>query len=176
MQKNSTVRLVLRRCALAVLFIIASLVQNSAGGILSKYNIGFFILIPLTVSTAMFEKEFAGMLYGLFAGALWDLASPVPDGVYALFFTVTGCACGLLAHFVLRNSLKSAAVLTAAVFVLFCGVSLLFNCLIKDAAGAKYYLTEFCLKSFAATFVFLPLTYYPVSFLEKRFRYGARAM
>ncbi len=171
MLKKNTLRLALRRLILAVLVIFTALIQNSAGGVFTKSDTGFFLLIPLTVSIAMFEKEFAGMFFGLLAGALWDLASPVTDGVFALFFTVTACACGLLTHYVFRNSLRGAALLTTAVFILFCGIGVIFNCLLKDPSGAEYYLKTFCLHSYFPTIVFLPVFYYPVSFTEKRLRY-----
>lgn len=170
MLKNNTVRLVFRRVILAAAIVVSALIQNSASGILAKYNTGCFLLLPLTVSVAMFEKEFAGLFYGLLAGALWDLASPATDGVYALFFTLAAFFCGLLTHFVFRNSFKSAAVLTAGVFLLFSAVSLTFICLVKDFSGVKYYATVFLPRSAAVTAVSLPLSYYAVSFAEKRLR------
>lgn len=170
MLKNNTARLVLRRIILAAAVTAAALIQNSAGGALSKYNIGVFLLIPLTVSIGMFEKEFAGMFFGIFAGALWDLCSPAADGVYALFFAFTTFLCGLLTHYVLRNSVKSAAVITAAVFAAFAAVSLIFNCLAKDPSGAEFYIKSFIPRSLAATALTLPPAYYAVSLVHKRFR------
>lgn len=167
MLKNDTVKLILRRLILAALIVITSLVQNSADGLFAKFNIGFFFLIPLTVSTAMFEKEFAGLFFGMLAGALWDLSSPVPDGVFTLFFTLAAFLCGLLTHFIFRNSFKSALVFTTAVFLLFSAVSLVFNCLLKDPSGARYYVSVFCLRSFPVTLAALPFAYYPVRFIEK---------
>ncbi len=170
MLKNNKLRLAVRYIVLILVVLFTALVQNTAGGILSKYNAGFFLLIPMSVSIAMFEKEFTGMLFGLLAGILWDVSSPVTDGVFALFFTVTAFFCGLLTHYVFRNSLKAAAVFTAAGFLLFCGVSLLFNCVFKDANGAWYYLSVFCVHSFPATLLPLPLAYYLVKTIEKHLR------
>lgn len=170
MLKNNRLRLALRHAVLVIFILTAALLQNTAGGILSQYDIGFFLLIPLSVSIAMFEKEFAGMLFGLLAGVLWDISSPVTDGVYALFFTVAAFACGLLSHYVFRNSLKAAAFFTTVVFVLFCTVSLIFNCVLKDPSGAWYYVSHFCVRSFPAVILALPLTYYPVRSIEKNLR------
>lgn len=173
MLKNNKLRLALRHILLVVIVFAATLLQNTAGGILSQYNAGCFLLIPLSVSIAMFEKEISGMFFGLLTGILWDISSPVTDGVFALFFTLTAFTCGLLTHYIFRNSLKAAAVFTTAEFVLFCGVSLIFNCILKDASGAWYYTATFCAHSFPFTLLALPFAYYIVKFTEKHLRQKA---
>lgn len=70
-----------------------------------------YLLLSLTTAIAMRERETRAAVFGLLAGALWDIASPLPDGVLALFFLVFACGASLLAHFVFRQSLLTAAVL-----------------------------------------------------------------
>lgn len=86
-----------------------------------------YFLIPLGVSVAMFEKEFSGMIFGLLAGILWDAASPLPDGTLALGFAVFAFAAGLLTRYLLRNTLLSALVLTAAASAVFSLAALLYT-------------------------------------------------
>ena len=71
------------------------------------------MLIPVTVSISLFGHETAGLFWGLISGLLWDMASPVTDGLYALIFPVIFLFTGLLSHYVLRNTCLTAAVFTA---------------------------------------------------------------
>ncbi len=94
-----------------ILFVISYIFQFL---VFPRLGIGIpvFLLIPLTTAVAMYEREFSGMLFGLLAGALWDLASPLPDGSLAFIFTVVACFTGLLLHYVLRNTLLTALLLS----------------------------------------------------------------
>ncbi|MBQ6897412.1 MAG: rod shape-determining protein MreD [Clostridia bacterium] len=71
------------------------------------------LLIPVTVAVAMHENELGAMLWGLLSGILWDMASPVTDGLYALIFSVIFLLTGLWARYLLRNTCLTAAIFTA---------------------------------------------------------------
>lgn len=116
MHTQRTKILTIRRLLLAAVVIIGALVQNGA---LSVGSIQICILLPLTVIIAMFEKEFAGILYGILAGCLWDISTTTADGMKALFLALTGCACGLLVRYIMRNNLLSALVLCGAASLVF---------------------------------------------------------
>lgn len=76
------------------------------------FGVPVFILLPLLISISMYEREFTGLLFGLFAGALWDLASPLTDGLLALFFAILAYSIGLMSRYILRNTLLCQIVLT----------------------------------------------------------------
>lgn len=128
-QKKLTTQAV-RRLIFVLITVFCHIVQFTW---LPRLNIPFpvFLLIPLLVSTSMFEREFTGMLLGLLTGALWDLASPLTDGFLALFFTVFGCICGLLSHYIMRNTLLTAMVLTTAGTFTYSAITILYHCLIN---------------------------------------------
>ena len=170
MLKKNTARLVVRRVILAAFVILTAILQNTAGTALARFNAGCFMLLSITVSISIYEKESAGMFFGLLAGALWDLASPAPDGVFALFFTAAGCLCGLLSHYVVRTSLFSAVVLTTATYIPPLLLCVIFRSFIKDPDGVHYYLTVIGPRSLAAALLLLPLSYYPVKLTEKLLR------
>ncbi len=109
-----------------VLFLISFIFQFN---FFPRLGIEFpvFLLIPLTVTVAMHEREFSGLLFGLFAGALWDIASPLPDGSLAFIFAVFACIIGLLIHYVLRNTLLSALLLSIIFNLIYCLYSHLFS-------------------------------------------------
>ncbi|MBQ9945006.1 MAG: hypothetical protein IJO68_00605 [Clostridia bacterium] len=92
----------------------------------TRFPFPVFILIPLTVAVSMFEHEFQGLFYGLLAGALWDLASPVTDGMITLLLTLAACITGLLSHYSLRCTLLSCLIFTSVISIIFSAVLLLF--------------------------------------------------
>ena len=158
---------ILRKTSLIPVIICTALIQNSAGG---ASGIGVFLLVPLSVSIAMFEHEFSGMLYGLLCGILWDLSSAIPDGIYALYFTVFACLAGLLTHYLLRNTLISAFVLNISGTLGVCILNFIFNCLAKDATDIWNTIKFFYIPSFLLTVAVIPFFYFPVRFLEKKIR------
>lgn len=158
---------ILRKTSLIPVIICTALLQNSTD---SSSGVGVFLLVPLAVSIAMFEHEFSGMLYGLLCGALWDLSSAIPDGIYALYFTVFSCVAGLLTHYILRNTLISALVLNIFGTLGVCVLNFIFNCLAKDAADIWNTIKFFYIPSFILTVITIPFIYFPVRFLERKLR------
>lgn len=154
---------VLRRCGLVLVILAAAALQNT---FFSGRMPTAFLLIPAAVSAAIYEKEFAGTFFGILCGALWDLASPVTDGVFTLIFAVCACACGLLSHYVFRNTLAAALLQTAGVTVIVLGAGLLSQ-ILRDPTAALQVLTRMTLPSAALTAAVLPLFYYPVRLIEK---------
>ena len=158
---------ILRKISIIPVIICTALLQNSSD---SSSGIGVFLLVPLTVSIAMFEHEFSGMLYGLLCGALWDLSAAIPDGIYTLYFTVFACLAGLFTHYLLRNTLISAFVLNIFGTLGVCMLNFIFNCLAKDAADIWNTVKFFYIPSFVLTVVTIPFIYFPVRFLERKIR------
>lgn len=79
----------------------------------SSFPVAVYLLIPLTVAISMFEYEFSGLIFGLLAGALWDLASPLPDGIMAFSLALAALVTGLLCHYILRNTLLSSLIINS---------------------------------------------------------------
>ncbi len=82
-------------------------------------TIPVMLIIPVSFSAAMFEKEIPGMLMGLLAGALWDTASPLPDGTLAVMFSVLCCVTSLFTRYLIRNTLLGALTVNAIASVIF---------------------------------------------------------
>lgn len=169
MQINTkeTLFLIARKISLIPIIICTALIQNTANNFSGA---GVFLLIPLSVSIAMFEHEFSGMLYGLFCGALWDLSSPVTDGIYTLYFTVFCCIAGLLTHYLLRNSFITASVLTFAGTLGFCLLNFIFNCLVKDSTNLYSTIKTFYIPSCILTVLTIPVFYFTVKYIETKLR------
>jgi len=68
------------------------------------------IIIPCTVSIAIFEKETAGAAFGVLGGLLWDLENGRTFGFNALFLMILCIAAALLIRQLFRNTIVSALI------------------------------------------------------------------
>lgn len=132
-------------------------------------DIPVFFLIPLCVAIAMSEYEFTGMLYGLLAGALWDISSPISDGIITLTFTVFALLAGLFTHYILRNTIITALVLTSSGVVIYSLINFIFNCLTRDMAPANFHSVIFYILGILLTTALTPVFYFPVKALSGKF-------
>ncbi len=98
------------------------------------------LLLPLTVSVAMFTGPAGGAAVGTAAGLLWDLTSERLFGAGALLFLLIGCTVGLLARLLLRNNWLSALLLHTGSTVLALLLDWIFFCLLPGRAGAVWLL------------------------------------
>ena len=65
-----------RRILLAVILVVTFLLQTTSGFFPAPFGIHACLLIPATVCIAMFEREFAGLFFGLAAGMMLETVSP----------------------------------------------------------------------------------------------------
>lgn len=157
---------------LTALIVITALLQNSFLPALGARHTAW-LLLALITAVAMHEPELNAAVYGILAGFLWDLTSPLPDGTIALLLTVFACACSLLARWLFRQTLLTAAVLCAAGCVA-CGLlTLLFRYLLTDASALPGVALSSFLPSLLLTAPALPVSWFLVRDIEKRA--GAKA-
>ncbi|MBQ7637389.1 MAG: hypothetical protein IJS90_00635 [Clostridia bacterium] len=157
----------LRIAALTLIFIAVSAAQNA---VCVQHKLPIVLLVPLTVCVCSFEGEFAGLFFGIAGGALYDAASPAPDGVFTLLFAVLGCASGLLMRYVLRNTALSVFLLTLAFSFMTSLTAFVFIASAGDLTEATSVFTGTYLKSAVLTVFTLPVFYFPVKFIETRLR------
>lgn len=151
----------------AALFVLTAVFQNT---FLSGLPVGLLPLAPLTVAVCTFEGEFSGLFFGILGGALYDIASPVPDGVYALLFAALGCAAGLFMHHMFRNTLLSALLMTFVFTSATVTVGFLFTVALKDPAGTVAVLRRHVLPGIFFTVLLTPVFYYPIRALDEKLR------
>lgn len=159
-----------KRAIYVVCIILFSVLQNSFLPALG-FRIPVFFLIPLCVAIAMAEYEFTGLFTGLLAGALWDLISPVSDGIITLYLTIFTCAAGLLTHYIFRNTLISAFVLTSGGTVLFSLISIIFNCLTRNISAFGFSTAFFYIAAIILTTALTPAFYFPVKVLSYKYNH-----
>ena len=117
----------------------------------------------------MFEKEFAGIFYGILAGSLWDISTTTADGMKALFLALTGCICGLLVRYIMRNNLLSALVLCGAAIIVF-NIAHWAVYVIPNTQGMLRALFLFYLPQSLLTVIAVIPLYFLLRTLEKKFK------
>jgi len=94
----------LRRALLGALVFLTAMAQNVPllPGI---YGVRALPLLPLVIAIAVLDQALPGVLFGAFAGLLWDISAPA--GVpHSLYLTCAAFVCAMLMRYVLvRNRL-----------------------------------------------------------------------
>jgi len=162
-------RALVRRLIFGAGLVAVAALQNTRGLLPSVFGIRATPLIPAVVCVAMFEREVPGVLYGLFAGLLWDASSASGGSFNAILLAAAGFACGTLITHLMRNNLVTA--------LLLCSVSVTVH---NVAYWAKIYvlglggngalsLFTYYIPSCVYTMLWLPVFYFLVRAAMKRF-------
>ena len=159
---------IVKHVILVALTVLTALFQNSFLPALGARHVAWCLLALLT-AIAMRQTELFAAAYGLLAGLLWDIASPLPDGVITLFLTVYACACSLLARYLFRRTLLTAAVFCGGGCTIWFALSLLLNCAAKDFGALPGIILRCYLPPFLLTALALPVYEFAVRAVETRF-------
>lgn len=111
MKNNRKLMLTLKYSVLALLFLLLYMVQTTPG-LLRILGVKPILLIPAAVATAMYEEEFIGGIFGLFAGMLCDLGAFSLYGFYSILLLAAGAATGLIVVHWLHRSYRGALLIT----------------------------------------------------------------
>lgn len=149
----------LRFLAIIALILAASVFQATPNVLPEIFGARAFLLIPLIVSVSMRQSMFAGAAAGIFAGALWDASSSMPDGYLALYLGALGFICAFLTSRYVRDTLKTALLFCMAGCLAFVLIRTLCYSYYFNFDGAGILLKSFYLPSFIYTCAFLPLIY-----------------
>ncbi len=159
--------LYIRRFVFVIIVVFSAVFGHSRGLIPQINGVSAMILVPLVVSIAMFERSFIGMLYGAFAGVLWDMFSVTADGYFAIVLAIVGFFSGMIITFYLRNNIISAFILSfVATSVCTIGYWIFFI-LGNSYTDAVYILQRYYLPSIPYTMVFVAIYYYIIALIFK---------
>lgn len=159
-----------RRAILAALTVLTFLFQNTGGLFPAPFGINAMLLIPLTICIAMFEREFAGIFFGLASGVMIDAFSSESVVFNSLFFTVIGFGAGALITYLMRNNLLCATIMTSASSIFYTTVLFIMN--IDLSAIDKPFLVfiRYYFLSALYTVILTPLYYFIVRAVSKQFK------
>lgn len=159
-----------RRAILVGFVVITFLFQNTGGLFPAPFGIKALLLIPLTICISMFEREFAGIFYGLLSGALLDAFSAQSSVFNSLMLTIFGFAAGSLITYLMRNNLLCATMLTAVAACVYNVISFVvysaFDSL--DAPVATFF--RYYFTSAVYTILLTPVYYFIVRAVSKHFK------
>ena len=154
----------IRYAIYTVLLVLTAILQNSPGGIPDIFGARALILLPVCVSIAMFEREIAAALFGVFAGFLWDVSTG-RDGFNAFLLLIICAICSLLISHFMRNNVLTALVLGSGSVVLYSVIYVIVNLIAAGAGISVKQLFTFYLLSGVYTLIFVPVFYFITSWI-----------
>lgn len=161
---------IIRRAVFALLILFTGMLQNTRGLFPTFFGAAPLLLIPLTVSIAMFENDMGGLFMGLISGVVWDFCSVRADGFYPIILVITGYACSFLIARYMRNNFVTAIVYTLISSFICVTLYWLIFVLPLGTQGAGRLYAKLYLVSAVYTTVLSPLYYFFVRFLALKFR------
>lgn len=165
---KAKLNLYIRRMIFVLLIFFVAMIQNTPHLFPTVFGAHAFLLIPLVVCIAMFERDLAATLMGVFAGAIWDVSAAWGDGFNAIFLMITATAVGLLINYLMRNNLSSALLLGGVSIGIYIIVHWFFFVICRGIDGGFKLLLTFYLPSAIYTLVFVPIFYIVMrTFLQK---------
>ncbi len=109
-------RKILKFFVYAVIVFISYIIQSTPG-FLEFQGVKPILVLPACICLAIYEGEFAGGLFGFFAGIFCDSAAETVFGFNALFYLILCAAAGLFAIYLFRrNTLNILLVCLIAIF------------------------------------------------------------
>lgn len=159
----------IRRLCLAGILLLTALLQNTDGFLPSPLGFRAMPLIPAVICIAMYEREIPGMFFGAFAGLLWDSVARSGTNLNTILLTVLAFVCGCLITHLMRNNIITALLLGGSGTALFMLFYFLKEFIFTGRVDGAYKLITFYVPSLIYTVLFLPLMYYIVHFIERKF-------
>lgn len=159
-----------RKVCFVFLLIITFLFQTTKGFFPAPFGIHAGLLIPATVCVAMFEREFAGIFYGLLSGMMLETVSSDTVVFYSVFFTLIGFLTGMLITYLMRNNLVTAFIFTLISSIILNSLYCLFF-LVFDGVEVSFgfYFKYFFISSIYTT-IFTPIFYVLIRAIYKKYK------
>ncbi|MBQ8574849.1 MAG: hypothetical protein IJ447_02240 [Clostridia bacterium] len=160
----------IRRAILAALAMLTFAFQNTGGLFPAPFDVHAMLLIPLTICIAMFEREFAGIFFGLFSGVMLDAFSSQSAVFNSLFFTVIGFVAGSLITYLMRNNLLCATIMTSVAAFIYTALLFLVYTDFEAIASPLFTYFRYYFTSALYTVVLTPVYYLLVRAVSKQFK------
>lgn len=160
--------LFIRRILFAVMIVAAAAACATKGFVPQIRGVSAFVLIPLVVSIAMFEKSVPSLLFGTFAGIMWDMYSITADGFFSVMLSAVGFLTAMIILFYMRNNIASAVALSFVWTLIISTLYWLNFILMSGTASAFYIYLRYYLPVPLYTAVFTFIFYYIVKVIFEK--------
>lgn len=161
---------VVRRILLAVLTVLTFTFQNTDGLFPDPFGIKALLLIPAVICISMFEREFAGIFYGLAAGVMLDSFSAQSLILNSLFFTCIGFIAGSLITYLMRNNLLCALIFTGVSSFIYTALIFFIYTAFDAEISPVYLYFRYYFTSAIYTVMLTPLYYFLIRSVSKKFK------
>ena len=161
-------KLIYRRLSLALILLAVSVLQNTDGFFPQVFGIRALLLIPAVVCISMYERDMWGLIFGVFAGALWDVFASGAS-FNALFLLTIGFLCGTLINTIMRNNVVTASILGFTATLIYTLIYWAFNFPLAGLDRPAFMLLRYYVPEIIYTTLFIPLIFIIVRNVEKKF-------
>ena len=158
----------LRRALLGLLVFITAIAQN-VPWLPVVFGARAFPLLPLIAAIAFYDQPTAAVIYGAFAGVLWDVMSPV-GGYHGIYLTIVAFACAMSIRYFFNRNFVTIAIMSLSTAVLYLLVHwfIAYATLELPASELLYPLWRYALPNLGYTMLLVPLMFTLVSAAVKR--------
>lgn len=156
-----------RYAVLGIVLLVLSVLQNTPHCFPTVFGCRALLLVPAVVAIAMYERDVAGIFFGLFAGALWDISSTGTDH-YAAFLVVVGFVCGSLVNNTLRINVVTAFLMSVIWLAVATFGFWAIRYLIGGLDSAVAVLLRNYLPSFVYSLIFAPILFLAIRGIENK--------
>ena len=157
-----------RRIILTAAGLAIFLVWNTDGLFPKPWGIPAMLMVPVVISIGMFERETAGMFFGLFAGMLIDTFSSETVCFHSVMLTAAGYFSGVLITRLLRNNLKTCLLLNMVFLFVYNTLFYIINYHRTVDDFIPYAYSDVYVASVFYTMVFVPFVYWIIRAIFKK--------
>jgi len=167
---NKKLNMYIRRVVFVLAIFFVAAIQNTPHLFPTVFGAHAFLLIPFIISISMFERDIASTMFGILAGALWDVSSSWGDGFNALYLMIIATITGMLINYLMRNNLSTAFLISGVSIALYTVLHWFFFVICRGIEGGGLLLFTFYFPSAIYTFLFTPVFYILVRTFLKRLK------
>ncbi len=151
---------VYRRLILASVVLVIFFIWNSNAVIPTPWGIPSMLMVPVVISIGMFERENAGLFFGLGTGILMDAFSTQTVCFHSIMLTVAGYFSGVLITRLMRNNLKTCLFLNVIYLFIYNTVFYMAIYYPISKNESSYVYSDIYLASVVYTMLYVPLIYF----------------
>lgn len=157
-----------RRIILTAVVLLIFFVWNTDSLFPKPFGIPAMLMVPLVISIGMFERETAGMFFGLFAGMLMDAFSSQTVCFHSAMLTAAGYFSGVLITRLMRNNLKTCLLLNVIYLFVYNSVFYFSNYFSSAEENSSYVYFDVYIASVFYTMIFVPFIYWLIRAVFKK--------
>ncbi len=136
--RRKRIQLILGKWSLYVLLLLLCATLQTTPGLFQIGAVKPVFILPLCVAVAAYEGEFAGALFGMLGGLLWDYTAGVIVGIFAILMLVLCFLVSLMVQMYLRSTKFNFFCLCVACNAVVLSVNFMFFYYMPGYADAWY--------------------------------------